>query len=111
MVRNRLSFVAESGGAAMVPQWVIELVGESRSAALPIIAVYFGYRLGCRMLAPITIASFVALVGSKERSERALKLVELLSEKTPEESEGPPKLPGRPSGGSASPSRGSARPR
>jgi hypothetical protein len=108
MVRNRLSFVAESGGAAMVPQWVIELVGESRSAALPIIAVYFGYRLVCRMLTPLTVASFVVLVGGKERSERALKLVEALSAaKEPE----PERSTDRPSVESAPPARRSPRPR
>ncbi|GIM88607.1 hypothetical protein Ato02nite_004000 [Paractinoplanes toevensis] len=110
MVRNRLSFVAESGGATMVPQWVIDLVGESRSAALPIIAVYFTYRLGCRVLAPLSIASFVVLVGSKERSERALKLVALLSSAEEPEPE-PERSTDRPSVESAPPARRSPRPR
>ena len=69
----------------MVPQWIIDLLGESRSTALPVIAVYFGYRLICRVLAPLTVACFVVLVGGKERSERALRLVRLLQAQKDEE--------------------------
>ena len=62
----------------MLPQWVVDVIGESGATALPVVVVYFCYRLTCRVLAPLTIASLVVLVGGKERSERALKLVELL---------------------------------
>ncbi|GAA0561204.1 hypothetical protein GCM10010172_50500 [Paractinoplanes ferrugineus] len=62
----------------MVPQWIANLIGESRATALPVVVVYFTYRLTCRVLAPLTIASLVVVVGGKERSERALRLVELL---------------------------------
>lgn len=65
----------------MLPQWIVSLVGESRATALPVVVVYLAYRLTDRVLAPLTIASLVVLVGGKERSERALRLVELL--KTP----------------------------
>ncbi|GIF22649.1 hypothetical protein BJ973_002970 [Actinoplanes tereljensis] len=60
----------------MLPPWIAEVIGQSRVVGIAAMLVFL---LG-RLLSPLNLACWVALLGGERRSSRAFRLIALLRE-------------------------------